>query len=476
MKICFINRHFGIRRTLFQPAESDNISSSEKQNTLNTLICFNIEHLDSGLRKGNKMTRLMIIADDLTGALDTGVQFAAAGACVKVITNWTEDLFHSDSTADVLVVDTESRHIAPEEAYRIVYNVTAAAVKAGIPHLLKKTDSALRGNVGSELAAMLDASGRPMLPFLPAFPTMDRITKNGYQYIGGHLLEESIFNQDPFEPAKESYVPKIIAQQSDVPVQVVQINGNEDNAVKHSIAVFDAQTKEQLRGIAQRLMREGKLSIMAGCAGLASALPDLLGLTGEPEAAACTTDAILTICGSVNPITARQLEYGEAHGFHRIRLTTAQKLQKDFWSSENGKKELRELVSECLQEKLCILDTNDIPGGENTVEYTRANGISSETIRENIPEALGTIASELIRKGLKSTIVVMGGDTLIGILKKLGVQELEPVAELLPGTVLAKFRLNGNIYQIITKSGGFGKDSLLTDLAQKIITEERKDA
>ena len=110
------------------------------------------------------------------------------------------------------------------------------------------------------------------------------------------------------------------------------------------------------------------------------------------------------------------------------------------------------------------------------MEYTRANGISSETIRENIPEALGTIASELVRKGMKSTIVVMGGDTLIGILKKLGVQELEPVAELLPGTVLAKFRLNGNIYQIITKSGGFGKDSLLTDLAQKIITEERKDA
>ena len=223
-----------------------------------------------------------------------------------MITNWTEDLFHNDGTADVLVVDTESRHIPPEDAYRIVYNVTAAALKAGIPHLLKKTDSALRGNVGSELAAMLDASGRPMLPFLPAFPTMDRITKGGYQYIGGRLLEESIFNQDPFEPAKESYVPKIIAQQSNVPVQVIQINGNEDNEVKHSIAVFDAQTKEQLRGIARRLMREGKLSIMAGCAGLASALPDLLGLTGESEAVVCKTDAILTICGSVNPITTRR--------------------------------------------------------------------------------------------------------------------------------------------------------------------------
>ena len=34
----------------------------------------------------------------------------------------------------------------------------------------KKTDSTLRGNIGSEIAALMDACKMERLPFIPAYP------------------------------------------------------------------------------------------------------------------------------------------------------------------------------------------------------------------------------------------------------------------------------------------------------------------
>ena len=116
------------------------------------------------------MLLLLIIADDFTGALDTGVQFAAYGAATRVMVKDQVDFASCD--AQVLVVDTETRHLPPEKAYQIVEELTRAACRAGIRYIYKKTDSALRGNIGAELAAVLQASNNRQLPFLPAFPKM----------------------------------------------------------------------------------------------------------------------------------------------------------------------------------------------------------------------------------------------------------------------------------------------------------------
>ena len=120
------------------------------------------------------MSLLLIIADDFTGALDTGVQFAARGIRTQVVLD-TEIDFASQN-AEVLVIDTETRHLPADKAYDIVYQLTKRCLKTDIHYIYKKTDSALRGNIGAELAALLDASGCRQLPFLPAFPQLNRIT------------------------------------------------------------------------------------------------------------------------------------------------------------------------------------------------------------------------------------------------------------------------------------------------------------
>lgn len=118
------------------------------------------------------MRKLLVLADDFTGGLDTGAQFAAAGIPTVVTTNpayCAAD--HEEDT--VLVVDVETRHLLPEKARQIVEQTIRAAIAHGFTDIYKKTDSALRGNLGAELQGVLDGTGQTRLHLIPAFPEWD---------------------------------------------------------------------------------------------------------------------------------------------------------------------------------------------------------------------------------------------------------------------------------------------------------------
>lgn len=117
------------------------------------------------------MIKILVIADDFTGALDTGVHFSMKGAKTLVSTQ-TNYLEENDTTdLDVLVIDTETRYVDFNEAYTVVSRITSYAQHLGIPYIYKKTDSALRGNVSAEIKALADQSN-DIIPFLPAFQKM----------------------------------------------------------------------------------------------------------------------------------------------------------------------------------------------------------------------------------------------------------------------------------------------------------------
>lgn len=421
------------------------------------------------------MITLLIIADDFTGALDTGVQFAAAGAVVRVVTDIRYDYRQADSDIQVLVMDAETRHLNDIEAYDVVWNITGKAIACGIPHIYKKTDSALRGNIGSELTALLEASKQNILPFLPAFPQMGRITKNGIHYIDQVPVKDSVFGEDPFEPVTCSYIPDIIRLQSSVSVEVVEEGGRSVPAREEGparIVIYDAQSQECLTNAARNLFENGGLSIMAGCAGFASVLPELLQLGGQKPYGPEFGTGLLAACGSVNPITRKQLDYAERHGFTRIRLTPRQKLEPDYWNTEEGRSIMKSWLIRCRIESRCILDSNDPEGSDETMEYARAHGISLEEMRRGIADTMGFLLKNLVEQGLTSTLLITGGDTLMGFMKQIQVCEMEPVCELAPGTVISRFRIGSSRYQAISKSGGFGAEELLVQLADVILNKE----
>ena len=143
------------------------------------------------------MFTLLILADDFTGALDTGVQISKTGAKTVVLTDPHADLERFADGTDVLVIDAETRHISPQQAKECVASIVRRAFALNVPCIYKKTDSALRGNIGAELAALLKASGARNLPFLPAFPQIGRTTEKGVHYIKGVPVNESPFGIDP---------------------------------------------------------------------------------------------------------------------------------------------------------------------------------------------------------------------------------------------------------------------------------------
>lgn len=410
---------------------------------------------------------LLIIADDFTGALDTGVQFAARGIKTRVVVGADAALTHQN--ADVLVVDTETRHLPAAQAYAAVEGLVQRAKYAGFAYLYKKTDSALRGNVGAELAALLSASSSRQLAFLPAFPQMNRVTKNGVQYIDGVAVTESPFGVDPFEPVRHAAVTDLLAEQTDLPAASFPALAADGSVpAEDGILVFDAATVDELRSTGRALLNNGGLRVLAGCAGFGAVLPELLGLGGADVTCPALDPRLLVICGSVNAITLAQLDKAEQAGFTRLRLTPHQKLMPDYWRSADGRMTLDHIEETLAAHPYNIIETNDEGGNEPTAAAADALGLTREEMRVRIASGVGQLVGALFASPAVGTLLLTGGDTLLQCMNSVGVHELEPICEMEHGVVLARFGCGGTTRYVITKSGGFGQADLLTALAKRI--------
>ena len=410
---------------------------------------------------------LLIIADDFTGALDTGVQFAARGIKTRVVVGADAALTHQN--ADVLVVDTETRHLPAAQAYAAVEGLVQRAKYAGFAYLYKKTDSALRGNVGAELAALLSASSSRQLAFLPAFPQMNRVTKNGVQYIDGVPVTESPFGVDPFEPVRHAAVTDLLAEQTDLPAASFPALAADGSVpAEDGILVFDAATVDELRSTGRALLNNGGLRVLAGCAGFGAVLPELLGLGGADVTCPALDPRLLVICGSVNAITLAQLDKAEQAGFTRLRLTPHQKLMPDYWRSADGRMTLDHIEETLAAHPYNIIETNDEGGNEPTATAADALGLTREEMRVRIASGVGQLVGALFASPAVGTLLLTGGDTRLQCMNSVGVHELEPICEMEHGVVLARFGCGGTTRYVITKSGGFGQADLLTALAKRI--------
>ena len=125
------------------------------------------------------MTRIAVIADDLTGALDTASPFACRGAKTFCFTELEAININAVAGADVISVSTNTRNLPPEDAAAIV-KAAAEGVRALSPDIvLKKIDSRLKGNVAVECDAVATVFGRDELLVVPAAPDVGRYVIKG---------------------------------------------------------------------------------------------------------------------------------------------------------------------------------------------------------------------------------------------------------------------------------------------------------
>lgn len=408
------------------------------------------------------MRKLLIIADDFTGALDTGIQFAIYGIRTEIIMDKDFD-FCADSEVNVYVVDTETRHLKEEIAYEIVYSLADKAIAAGIKHIYKKTDSGLRGNIAKEIKAVLDASKENFLAFVPAYPDMKRIVKNGVCYVDGVELENSVFGQDPFEPVKRSKIKNMFGADQEL---IKEYRNPEDIVIddgKIQIAVFDAVENKEMERIAKELNRRDRLHLMAGCAGFAAVIASYLEIKNKRNIVETIEKPLLVVCGSINKISKKQLEYAQKVGYTRFTLTPEQQFSDKYLDLEQGKQFLHKIMQACIKEDICMLDTCS---ESSDVCWQFEKKLSLEEARVKVADRMGEILKKLIENNLKATFMIIGGDTLIHFIKEMKCNQIILLNELESGVVYAEMKNADKSIRFISKSGGFGDEDLLVRLAQ----------
>lgn len=416
------------------------------------------------------MTKLLVTADDFTGALDTGVQFAKCGISTLVALHDTFDYKMPYGDTQVLVIDTESRHISPGEAAQRVYDAVAKAKVQRFGYFYKKTDSTLRGNIGSELKALLDASGAGCLAFVPAFPQAGRTTVKGIQYVNGVPVHQTAFAFDSQNPVKESFIPEVIKAQTDAHIEVVE----RDDLVKlhnrqfrsGTFLVLDSESVEDLGRIAAFLGKSGLTCAMAGCAGFASFLPELANIKKitRPEKVSFG-NRVLTVCGSINEVSLEQLKWAEKCGYLVVTLASDAILDTAYFDTESGGKLLEKLIKTFdACGKLALRTAGSREEADRCLNLADVYNVPKSELCSIIASNIGKLVRKVLDKVPIDTLIVFGGDTAMGIMNALGCRVLIPKEEIMPGVAVSEIPGSKNSMKLVSKAGGFGNRDTLIEI------------
>ncbi len=421
------------------------------------------------------MAKLAVIADDLTGANDTAVQFSKRNISSYVQIDF-EPAHGCESRADVVVIDTDSRDVSPEIAYGKVRAVCDRLRQEAVEVVYKKIDSTLRGNLGAEIGAAFDVLKPELVVIAPAFPSNHRSTVGGYHLLHNTPIELTEISRAPKSPVTESRIVELLKQQTEAKIALVPLHvvlaGVE--AVAQEIAVvlergekwivFDATKDEHLQTIAQAA-KSYKRVLWVGSAGLAEQLPALYQWFGRPkEARQPRNGPVLVVAGSVSKTTQAQIAMLlQEKDVRLVKLQVPDLLAKE---KEEMKRCLQEVQS-CLQKNSDVLLASAISDDDVAVavEAGACYGLRNCEVSEKIAASLGAIAASAAEHALAG-MVLTGGDTAIHVCRSLGVQAIEIVEEVALGIPLGRLvggRCPG--IAVITKAGAFGEeDSFVVSL------------
>ncbi|MFH5187331.1 four-carbon acid sugar kinase family protein [Paenibacillus sp. TAB 01] len=436
------------------------------------------------------MLRLAIIADDLTGASDSGVQVARKGLPAQVVFDWS-GLTEASFSDETLVIDTDSRSVPREQAYRRVRDAAAALKATGCRYIYKKMDSTLRGNLGQELDAVLDVYGFEGAIVVPAFPRIGRTTVDGIHYLNGVPIHETEIGRDPKTPVPEADISKLLAGQSKrtaVSVSLAAVRGSMaalEEGIRQSLAagaelvVLDAETDEDVRLIAELLPKYKERYLWAGSAGLAEYLlavaeEQSAQEQGQPSGLVSGKAPVMLVAGSISRVTRAQVQkVNEQQGIACVELNPLALLSSPDQSNQEKKR-----CSTLLAEALRAGSDVSFYAGSSPEQVRQAQelgasvGLDASSVSNAIADALGEVAAKLSTGHALRGMVLTGGDTAKAVCRHLDVRGIQLMAELEPGIPLGRMIGAGNL-PVVTKAGAFGNTESLLH-AMRILKGEQE--
>jgi uncharacterized protein YgbK (DUF1537 family) len=393
---------------------------------------------------------MAVIADDLTGAADAGVQLVRAGYRTAVV-------FHGEAAPpadiDAVSFDTDSRTMPAGFATKRV--VETARMVRGARVVYKKLDSTLRGNVAAELAAAFGSAGSECVIVAPAFPAAGRTTVGGTQIVYGVPVDETEMQDDPQTPVHEAHVPTLLADA----FSSVGTLGMEDLADPERVRVAlrenecvlaDAERDSDLAALVRAVPDPARV-LWAGSAGLALALGSVYpgprgGGAGQRRA---PSRPVLVVVGSLSGVARQQVrqlveEYGEVA------------FPVEAGEPENSVAAARDALS----------------GGTCAVVHSpEKKDASGEAVLGSLAGVVGRLSEERLFAGL----VLTGGATAVGVARRLGAAGIELEGEVEAGVPVGTL-IGPRPYPVVTKAGGFGGPDTLVGAVEALTMgqEEKK--
>lgn len=419
------------------------------------------------------MLKTVIIADDLTGANDTGALLAKNG--LKVGTLLQESDLYKFKSFDVLSITTNSRGLTPEDAYKKVKDAANLFTDKENIFFSKRIDSTLRGNVGYEIDSIIESLGNDVTAIVVAsFPDSGRASIGDFLLVNGVPLEKTEVAKDPTSPVSTSKVTEIVKKQSKYKVGFISLDkvlkGAEiikqeiiKNAQqKNRIIVIDACTNNDINEIAKASV-ESKLKFVSVDPGPFTAAT--ANVFYKKDEKVKIREKVLCGIGSASNLTREQINYLKVKYNPLIVKTNT----LDFLQEEKKVREVNRIVNEIIHREdnysiLVVTTTTEEKDVLNFSEIEKNYNLNKKQCSNLITSAIAEILCLVIKKlGNKiGSVYTSGGDVTEDFCNKIKADGIDVKDEVIPLAIYG--RVIGGVFNnkpIITKGGLVGtKDTL----------------
>ncbi len=418
-----------------------------------------------------------IIADDLTGANDTALQFHNQGAKTKILLDTLYSPNNKDVT-EVWAISSESRNCSIEEAIRRVENaVKTFADNFSFEYYYKKIDSTVRGHIALETLTMLNILEYDAAIIIPAFPQEGRITVGGYHLLKGVPIGRTEIAMDPHSPIVESHIPTLLKSQlSDEQQELVGtldlktvMNGagpilrkiNELIKEGKKLIVADAVSITDIEQIALAVKKSDKKLLPTGTAAGAQVFGKywLADINTERENLKLPHYPKFIVSGTATQITAEQIQKLEqSDDYDNVNFIPLE--MRDILCGVDEElvsrivTNLKSGVTVCVHTSHLITDFDGFSDDSDLADLTK------EKFASMITDYLAEL-TKLVLAEIEVILITLGGETSYKCCSKINSKMLRLVDEVAPAISICS---DSNGQWIVTKSGNLGKSKTLIDI------------
>lgn len=422
------------------------------------------------------MPQCVVIADDLTGANATGVLISKLNYISYTVMNAERLELTRLSESDCVLYPTDSRSVHPEVAYNRVYNVAKLLKDDNVKVYAKRIDSTLRGNLGSETDALLDALDNDGIAMVvPCFPEAKRILVGGYLLVNTVPLHRTEVTKDPKTPVNTSLAQQLYQEQSKYPVASIYLNDlmlGKEHLVKKILEykdqgirtiIFDSVSQEDMDLIATAVIESKVNFITVDPGSFTAAVTRKLIMPRTRK----SKYKILATIGSVSPVAKTQLdELFLSQSIFNVFVKTKNLLEDENVRQEEINRVVKEVLDNCGDYEICSVVGDGIMY-ENRIDFTpyaHRYKCTTDEVSNRINSGLADITYQILSGNHSfQGIYTSGGDVTISVSNRLGASGINLIDEVLPLAAYGEF-IAGEFdgLKIITKGGMAGDKFAMT--------------